>query len=401
MGKIEDILIQARKNLASSNLIVRHDFEELYADFNNENLCQLFSSLHYHYVELFSLMNERLPTDENGHHFWAEPSRELIKIIDVTNLLESGLRNTEWAFSITDEYKEFIAKCRKFLRKSGGSPIPPNTPEAPIYHTRQIFVPETTIKVDCPFPSSGYAKKIMIGNGSYANVYKYRDNFYGKDFVIKSAKKDLTGKDKERFRKEFEIMRSLSSPYIAEVYKYFEDREEFIMEKLDGTLSDYVSQNNGKQTFDLEARRRICLQIFKAFEYIHSKSILHRDISPKNILFKQFDDAVVMKIADLGLVKTTESYLTSTETEIKGCCNDPKLRIDGYANYTIAHEIYALTIIIKYVLSGSIQINKIKDEKLKTFVLRGTNSDLSQRFASVPEMRKAFSLLNFKGERLS
>ena len=241
----------------------------------------------------------------------------------------------------------------------------------------------------------------MIGNGSYANVYKYRDNFYGKDFVIKSAKKDLTDKDKERFRKEFEIMRSLSSPYIAEVYKYFEDRDEFIMEKLDGTLSDYVSLNNGKQTFDLEARRRICLQIFKAFEYIHSKSILHRDISPKNILYKQFDDAVVMKIADLGLVKTTESYLTSTETEIKGCCNDPKLRIDGYANYTIAHEIYALAIIIKYVLTGSIQINKINDEKLKTFVLSGTNSDLSQRFASVQEMRKAFSFLNLKGERLS
>ncbi|MBR5213793.1 MAG: protein kinase family protein [Akkermansia sp.] len=398
MGKIEDIIIQARKNLVSSDLLTRPDFEELYADFNNEELRQLFSSLHYHYVKLFSLMNERLPTDENSNHFWADSSRNLIKIIDITNLLESGLKNTEWAFTVAEEYKEFINRCRKFLRKSCGSPIPPYTPEAPIYHTRKIFIPDASIKVDCSFSSQGHFKKYMIGNGSYANVYKYRDEFYGKDFVVKTARRDLSEKDKERFRKEFEIMHTLSSPYIAEVYKYIEDRDEFIMEKLDGTLADYVSLNNNKPEFDIDARRRVCFQIFKAFEYIHSKNILHRDISPTNILFKQYDDAVVIKIADLGLVKTTESYLTSTETEMKGCCNDPKLRIDGYANYTIAHEIYALTIIIKYVLTGSLHINKIKDEKLKSFVLRGTSPDYSQRFSSVVEMRRAFKYLGLNDE---
>lgn len=401
MGNIEYIIIQARKALKSSNLVERPDYETLYTNIDDENVRRLFATIHYHYVDLFTWMNERLPTNENGNTLRVRTSRKLIKVIDLTNLLEAGLKNTEWAFSITDEYKEFIAKCRKFLRKSGGSPIPPNTPEAPIYHTRQIFVPETTIKVDCPFLSSGYAKKIMIGDGSYANVYKYRDNFYGKDFVIKSAKKDLTGKDKERFRKEFEIMRSLSSPYVAEVYKYSEERDEFIMEKLDGTLCEYVTENNGKASFDIDARRRICLQIFKAFEYIHSKNILHRDISPKNILFKRFDDAVIIKIADLGLVKTSESLLTSMETQMKGYCNDPQLRIDGYANYSIVHEIYALTMIIKYVLTGSMQINKIKDEKLKAFVWGGTNPDYNQRFSSLLQMRNAFNTLNFEGFRLS
>lgn len=53
-------------------------------------------------------------------------------------------------------------------------------------------------------------------------------------------------------------------------------------------------------TLDCKQRKSIVRQILRAFEYIHSKGQLHRDISPKNILVKLYEDTIVIKIADFG-----------------------------------------------------------------------------------------------------
>lgn len=45
----------------------------------------------------------------------------------------------------------------------------------------------------------------LIGNGSYANVYKYKDTFYNRPFILKRAKKELTDKEIARFKREFSV----------------------------------------------------------------------------------------------------------------------------------------------------------------------------------------------------
>ena len=72
----------------------------------------------------------------------------------------------------------------------------------------------------------------LIGSGSYANVYKYKDTFYNRPFILKRAKKELTDKEVARFKREFDVMNDLSSPYILEVYCYNPDKNEYIMELL-------------------------------------------------------------------------------------------------------------------------------------------------------------------------
>ena len=400
MGRVDDIIIQAQKDLLNANLLDRPDYIDLYSGGENAAVVQLLATLHYHYVSLFDTMNARLPTGEHGAHFWADPSRDLIRVIDVTNLLLNGLKDTEYSFEIEAEFKSFVNICRQFLSGSGGSSIPPHTPKAPIYYTRQIFLSSTSVQVASSVSDKRNLKTKMIGSGSYANVYRFRDDFYGRDFVLKVAKKDLSESDKVRFRNEYVVMKGLSSPYVAEVYKYFEGKDEFIMESLDETLYQYVSSQNDKATFNVEIRRRLCLQVMKAFEYIHEKQILHRDISPYNILIKKYEDSVVVKIADLGLVKIPESVLTNSQTEIKGCCNDPQLRHVGYSNYSLPHEIYAITVIIKFILTGSMNICNVKDDSLREFVMKGTNPELDKRYSNVTEMRKYFQLLRFSGCRL-
>lgn len=65
------------------------------------------------------------------------------------------------------------------------------------------------------------------------NVYKYKDTFYNRPFILKRAKKELTDKEVARFKREFDVMNDLSSPYILEVYCYNPDKNEYIMEYIE------------------------------------------------------------------------------------------------------------------------------------------------------------------------
>ena len=106
-------------------------------------------------------------------------------------------------------------------------------------------------------------------------------------------------------------------------------------------MCDYILKNNQKLSFI--ARRKICLQIIRAFDAFDRIGLLHKDISPKNVLLKKYLEEVVVKIADFGLVKTVDSQLTSLETEVRGYFNDVTgLSTEGFKNYSKQYEYYAL-----------------------------------------------------------
>ncbi len=364
--------------------ILNDEFKHLYDSIKNDKLRILFSTLHSSITSLFDSMNNRLPTDEGSAHFWAEPSRELIRAIETIESLERSLKNSEYAFYIEEYHRERFAFCKNFLSKSGGSAIPPYTEKLELYYTIPIFIPQSSIKIENQVNT---ADLNPLGSGSYANVYKYFDSFYLKNFALKRAKKDLNAKEIQRFRREHEQMSMLNSPYVLEVYSYNEKNNEYVMEFMDSSLDKYISKNNAKLSF--QDCVRLGLQILKAFSYIHSKSILHRDISPKNILLKEYDDVAVVKIADFGLVKIVDIELTSNNTDFKGYYNDPSLVTEGFDNYSILHETYALTRILYYVLTGKSKTEKAP-ENVRAFIERGLSSDKAIRFKDIEELRKAF-----------
>lgn len=367
----------------NSRGITSYEYEDLYSDIDNEKLKTLFTWLHGGYMSLFRTMNERLPTGENGAHFWAEPSRELIFIIEITISLQGSLKKTEWAFSIDEYYDDLIKQCRDFLSNSGGSALPPHMSKVVLCYVEPIF--RLTESVVVNGESHNFVANLKpIGEGSYANVFKYKDEFYNRNFVLKRAKSNLDEKELQRFKREFEEMQSLHSPYIVEVYSYNEQRHEYIMELMDYTLEKYISTHNSSIT--LGERKNIIMQLLRAYGYLHSKGVFHRDISIKNVLLKSYDDVLIVKLSDFGLVKLADSELTSENTEFKGSLNDPALKIEGFSNYGLAHELYAMTLLFAYILTGKSNWAKITEPEIKSFIEKGTNPDKTKRYQTLDEI---------------
>lgn len=385
---IDNYIESQYRDLEESGLL-NPEFLNLYEDVQDEKLKVIFASLHKQYVTLFKSMNERLPTGDYQAHFWAHSSRELLSVIEMTMGLYRSLKNSQNEFELDEYYLNLLVKCQSFLKTSGGSTIPENMEKVHIYYQIQIFksvLAEKIVRKDLVYHPS----LKVIGEGSYAVIFKFKDEYYNKSFALKRAKRDLSEKELQRFKREFEEMKSLHSPYILEVYAFDEHRQQYTMEYMDYSLDSYIQKYNGSMSN--EVRKSIGYQTLKAFNYLHSKKLIHRDISPKNILLKKYEDVLVTKISDFGLVKTPDSKLTSVNTEFKGYFNDPALVTDGFDSYNILHETYALTKLLFYIVSGKTNVADISEPKLKSFVQKGLHPEKSKRYQNIEEISDAFKI---------
>jgi len=381
-----DILYFLKTKFEENQLDCIVKTEDLYADISNDYLKHLFANMHQQFNSLYKFMYSKM---KSNRHFNASESRELMQWIKLYDDMEYVLKRTPLSFRMNENYTRITKFCSGFLKESNGSDIPNDLPEIELLEYEPIFFMSQVVTVVSPKQTSNFQLD-LIGKGSYAHVFKYRDEFYKKDFVIKRANKDLDEKELIRFRQEFEVMKELKSPYVLDVYRFDEDKNEYYMEYADETLKKFIEKNNSN--LSVGRRRGIAYQIFKGFDYVHSKGYLHRDISFTNILLQHYEDLSVIKISDFGLVKTKQSDLTSFGSEIKGSLNDSNLEFIGFKNYKIEYETFALTRLIYCLMTGRYNLDNIKIQGVKDFVLRGINQDVSQRYHSIAEMKEAFEV---------
>ena len=372
-------------------------YRSFYDEVSNEKLKEIFSILHCHLNELLSYMNHKNSPGRSGHYNAAE-SRDLIEIIDQVRVLQATLQD-ELCFEIDDYYEKILNICRSFLSSSGGSTIPEDFPVINLIEHKPIFALTGTTVVQGPEMKSLVRIK-LIGEGSYAKVFKYKDPYYGCNFAMKRANEKLRPDELERFKNEYHDLKGLDSPFIIKAYHYNKERNEYTMEYADQTLAKFINENNNAIPFD--KRRALVIQLLNAFEYIHAKGLLHRDISYQNILVKHYEDGSSwVKVSDFGLVKRPESTLTRQGTEIKGAINDySDLMAVGFENYEIRHETYALAQVIYFILVGrQTGYHREQNAELKNFILRAISTDKEKRLTSIKEIREELMMAVFPSLR--
>lgn len=382
------------------NLNYLEDYYDMYSFVPNEYLRKILAAFHSNLNNWFSVINDDLRTsyDENGNlvyiggYFHAQDSRDYLALLQKIDTLYRKLNSSQYAFRFcNNEYEDAIRRTKRFVLKSGGSTIPEGFMAIEIEDLNPIFelIDGVSIGND---EKKIYANLKMVGEGFYAKVFSYTDPNYDMPVILKRAKPTLDNKELTRFKQEFQILKSLHSPYIIVAYAYNDATNEYTMEYMDETIYKYILRENHALT--LKERKNIIAQICKGLKYIHSKKLLHRDISLVNVFIKHYDDVNVIKLGDFGLVKNPENTLTSLQSEIKGSLNDPDLVNVGFGNYEIRHETFALTRLCYFILTGRTNINKQKASAIREFWLKGTNTDINERFVSVDELYEAVCAIN-------
>ncbi|WP_431958729.1 protein kinase family protein [Nocardia lijiangensis] len=339
-------------------------------------LGRTFASLHQRLNEHFDAVNGRIRTT---HHYWADNSRELLALISELTEVLHDLREAGFNVDFSNDYSQHIAHCRIWLKPTEGSTIPDGLKELKLIKYQPVFSRSDFTVKGKKRPTG--QQLTIVGEGSYAIVYVYTDPDYGKKIALKRAKKDLDQRDLLRFRQEFDTLKSLSFPYIVDVYQYDESRNEYSMEYCDTTLRSYIRQNNKWLSF--ATRKRVALQFLYGINYLHHKDLLHRDISLQNALVKTFDaGAVLVKLSDFGLVKDQSSTFTRTGTEMRGTIRDPYLH--NFKDYNHLNEIYAIGWVLSYVFTGRESL-KTTDE-LGRIIQKCTSPSFDERYQKVADI---------------
>lgn len=147
-----------------------------------------------------------------------------------------------------------------------------------------------------------------IGAGNMASVYLGHDPFIDRPVAIKVARPDyLRCNDngeyyKRLFFHEAQTAGLLKHPNITAIYDAGIDHEQYyiVMEYVHGgdTLDRYTRSD---ALLPINVVTSILYQCAMALDYAHKKSVVHRDIKPRNILLTDDQEA---KISDFGVAAT-------------------------------------------------------------------------------------------------
>jgi hypothetical protein len=149
----------------------------------------------------------------------------------------------------------------------------------------------------------GYAIERELGRGGMGTVYLARQLSLDRAVALKVMSKRWANDPVfvARFTREAFASAQLSHPNIVQIHDIGEadGARFFSMEYVRGKSLADVVKAQGK--LDPETAVGYVLQAARGLKHAHERGMIHRDVKPDNLLL---DDQGLVKVADLGLVKT-------------------------------------------------------------------------------------------------
>jgi len=166
----------------------------------------------------------------------------------------------------------------------------------------------------------------VLGGGGMGTVYQARDLQFPdvkrmvaiKEMLAPSSDKALREQTLQTFRREANILATLTHPAIPQIYDFFDqnDRAYLVMEYING--SDLEAILNKTRSLPVQKIIEWSIDLCEVLNYLHSHTpnpIIFRDMKPSNIMI---DHLGKVRLIDFGIAKTFVSAKGNTMIGTEG-----------------------------------------------------------------------------------
>ena len=255
----------------------------------------------------------------------------------------------------------------------------------------------------------------LLGQGGFGRTYlaedqgRFNERCAIKEFVPIQAEDKFSDKATQLFQREASVLYQIEHPQIPKFRATFEEEKRLFL------VQDYVEgptyhevlrqrQQQGRAFSETEVKQFL-QQMLPVLAHIHAKGIIHRDVSPDNIILRQRDNLPVL--IDFGVVKEVVTRMqldgvVSHATTVGKAGYAPAEQMQTGRAYP-SSDLYALAVTAIVLLTGKepqmlfddvsgvwIWQNFVSvDPQLAAVLNKALSFKPGDRFQSVSEMAQA------------
>ena len=184
-----------------------------------------------------------------------------------------------------------------------------------------------------------------------STVYRARDERLKRDVAVKLLPERF-GQDVQfvkRFCREAELCAGLAHPGIVNVFDAgAEPRPFIVMELVHGLDAGALVRRRTRLT--AAQTGRIVAQVCQALAFVHARGVLHRDVSPGNILLRRSDGAA--KLADFGIASRADEVSETRLEDVAGTPGYIAPEVLSGARPTPRSDLYSVGVATYRLLAG-------------------------------------------------
>ena len=202
-----------------------------------------------------------------------------------------------------------------------------------------------------------------MGEGGMGEVYKARHLLLDEIRVIKTIRAQHRDDEdlQARFFREARVATQLRHPNIAQIHDFSVGDDGtacIVMEYVDGqNVAELVRKGPGlSPAVVLE----IACQTLEALAYLHRRRVVHRDVSPDNVMLTHGERGEPrVKLIDLGIAKPQDEALYQTRTELfigKVRYASPEQLGGSGGGIDGRSDLYSLAVMVYELLTGALPV---------------------------------------------
>jgi serine/threonine protein kinase len=191
-----------------------------------------------------------------------------------------------------------------------------------------------------------------LGSGGMGEVFQAEHTVTQRIEAMKILSADPAGTPDrdQRFLREIQLQARLNHPNIAVVHHAFwqDGHLIMIMELIEG---DSLRSILDRGKLPLTAALDYSSQALRALDYAHARGVVHRDISPSNMIVTADG---TLKLTDFGLAKShTDIRLTQTGAIVGSLYYTSPEQVQGNAPVDIRADIYSMGALLFEMATGA------------------------------------------------